>query len=105
MQLDQLKRREFITLLGSAAAWPLAVRAQQPGGMRRIGVLMNLSADSPESQRRLAAFVQGLQASGWVDGRNVQIDVRWTAGDTAQLRKHAAELVALKPDVILAWAK
>ena len=101
-----MKRREFVTLLGGAvAAWPLAARAQQAAtGPRRIGVLMNLSADAPESQRRLAAFVQGLQESGWVDGRNAQIDVRWTAGDTAQLRKHAAELVALKPDAILAWA-
>ena len=95
-------RREFITALGGAAAWPLAVRAQQGERMRRIGVLMAVAADDPESQRRLTAFVQGLQELGWTDGRNIRIETRWTAGDTDRMRRHAAELVALAPDVILA---
>jgi putative tryptophan/tyrosine transport system substrate-binding protein len=94
-------RREFITLLGGAAAWPLAARAQQPA-MRRIGVLLNLAADDPESQRRMTAFVQGLQQLGWTDGRNVRIDIRWSAVNADDTRKYAAELVALAPDVILA---
>jgi len=76
-----MKRREFITLLGGAAAWPLTARAQQPERMRRIGVLMNLAADDAEGQARLTAFLQGLQQLGWIDGRNVRIDTRWTAGD------------------------
>jgi putative ABC transport system substrate-binding protein len=97
-----VKRREFITLLGGAAAWPLMARAQQGERMRRIGVLMNLAADDSEAQRRMTAFVQGLQQLGWTDGRNVQIDSRWGAGDAANIRKYAAELVALAPDVILA---
>jgi putative tryptophan/tyrosine transport system substrate-binding protein len=98
-----IKRREFITLLGGAAvAWPLAARAQQSERMRRIGVLIPLAADDPESQRRLTAFVQGLQELGWTDGRNIRIETRWTAGDTDRMRRHAAELVALAPDVILA---
>ena len=96
-------RREFITLLGgAAAAWPLAARAQQSERMRRIGVLMNLAAIDPEGQARIAAFLQGLQQLGWTDGRNVRIDYRWTAGDADHIRKYAAELVALAPDVILA---
>jgi ABC-type uncharacterized transport system substrate-binding protein len=95
-------RREFITLLGgAAAAWPLAARAQQPERMRRIGVLLNRIADDPEGQARLTAFVQGLQQLGWVDGRNVRMDVRWAAGVADHFRKYAAELVALVPDVIL----
>jgi putative ABC transport system substrate-binding protein len=98
-----MKRREFITLLGGAvAAWPLAARAQQRERMRRIGVLMNLAADDPEGQARLAAFLQGLQEAGWAVGRNAQIDIRWSAGDAEQMRKQAAEVVALSPDVILA---
>ena len=98
-------RREFITLLGgAAAAWPLAARAQQPERMRRIGVLMPLAADDPQSLRRLTAFVQGLQQLGWTDGRNVRIDVRWAAGDPDRFRRYAAELVGLAPDVILAAA-
>ena len=100
-----MRRREFITLLGgAAAAWPLAARAQQPERMRRIGVLMSLAADDPEGQARLAAFLQGLQQLGWTDGRNVRIDTRWGAGDADRTRRYAAELVALAPDVILAWA-
>jgi putative tryptophan/tyrosine transport system substrate-binding protein len=97
------RRREFITLLGgAAAAWPLAARAQQPERMRRIGVLMSLTADDPEGQVRLTAFLQGLQQLGWTDGRNVRIDTRWGAGDADRSRGYAAELVALAPDVILA---
>src|ERR1700730_16525612 len=98
-----MRRRDFITLLGgAAAAWPLAARAQQRERMRRIGVLMNLAADDPEGQARLAAFLQSLQEAGWTVGRNAQIDIRWGAGDTPQIRKQAVEMVALAPDVILA---
>ena len=97
-----MRRREFITLLGGAVAWPLAARAQQPERMRRIGVLMSLAADDPEMKARLAAFLQGLQALGWTDGRNVRIDTRSAAGDAERIRRYAAELVALAPDVILA---
>ena len=98
-----MKRREFITLLGgAAAAWPLAARAQQAERMRRIGVLMPAAADDPEGQARIAAFLQGLQQLGWTDGRNVRIDTRWGAGDADRIRRYAAELVALAPDVILA---
>ena len=100
-----MKRREFITLLGgAAAAWPLAARAQQAERMRRIGVLMSLAADDPEGQARLTAFVQGLQELGWTDGRNVRIDYRWPAGDAERTRRYATELAALSPDVILAGA-
>jgi ABC-type uncharacterized transport system substrate-binding protein len=104
MQFNQLKRRDFISLLGgAAAAWPLAVRAQQPTQMRRIGVLMYPAADDPEGQARIAAFLDALQQLGWTDGRNVRIDIRWPAGfDADRIRKYAAELVALAPDVILA---
>jgi putative tryptophan/tyrosine transport system substrate-binding protein len=99
-----VKRRKFITLLGGAvAAWPLAARAQQPSGMRRIGLLMNLAADDPESQARIGAFLQGLQEFGWAIGRNLRIDYRWAA-DADRVSKSAAELVALAPDVILANA-
>ena len=98
-----MRRREFITLVGgAAAAWPLAARAQQPERMRRIGVLSSLAADDPQSQRRMTAFVQGLQQFGWTDGRNVTIETRWGAGDSERLRRYAAELVAFAPDVILA---
>ena len=96
-----MKRRQFITLLGGAAVWPLAARAQQAERMRRIGVLMNLASDDAEGQARLAAFHQGLQQLGWTVGRNVQIDYRWGAGNADRIRKFAAELVALAPDVIL----
>src|ERR1700731_3854921 len=102
MQLDRLKRREFISLLGGAAAWPLAARAQQGEGMRRIGVLMNRAADSPDGQARLAAFQQALQHLGWTDGSNVRIDIRWGENDVESERRYAAELVTLGPDVILA---
>src|SRR6266436_2007931 len=98
-----MRRREFITLIGgAAAAWPLAARAQQPGGMRRIGVLMSLAEDDRQGQARLAAFVQTLRELGWTDRRNVRIDTRWATGNAADTRDYAAELVALAPDVILA---
>src|SRR5947209_9020048 len=87
---------------GAAATWPLAARAQQPDRMRRIGVLAPFAADDPEEQARVAAFVQGLQQLGWTDGRNVQIDYRWAAGDAERIRRYAAELITLGPDVILA---
>jgi putative ABC transport system substrate-binding protein len=95
-------RREFITLLGgAAAAWPLAARAQQGERIRRIGVLMNLTADDPEAPARVAALEQGLQQFGWTVGRNVRIDYRWGAVDAAHSHKYAAELLALAPDLIL----
>jgi putative ABC transport system substrate-binding protein len=98
-----IRRREFVfTLGGAAAAWPLAARAQQPERMRRVGVLMPLAMDDPEAKARIAAFQQGLEQLGWTDGRNVQIDTRWAGGDMESIRKNAAELVALSPDVILA---
>jgi putative ABC transport system substrate-binding protein len=97
------RRREFITLLGgAAAAWPLAARAQQGERMRRIGVLMPGASDDPEFQARMTAFVQGLAQLGWLDGRNVRIDTRWGVADTDRIRKYAAELLALAPDVIMA---
>jgi putative ABC transport system substrate-binding protein len=98
-----VNRRDFITLLGgTAAAWPLAARAQQRERMRRIGALMNLTADDPEASARVTALAQGLQQLGWTVGRNLQIDYRWSAGDADRSRRYAAELVALVPDVILA---
>jgi putative ABC transport system substrate-binding protein len=96
-----MKRREFITLFGGAAAtWPLAARAQQ--GMRRIGVLMSLAADDPEAQLRLAAFEQGMRALGWAEGRNLRTDHRWALGEADALRRTARELLGTAPDVILA---
>jgi ABC-type uncharacterized transport system substrate-binding protein len=97
-----MRRREFITLVGGAAAtWPLVARAQQAQPMRRIGVLNNLSDDDPEGRERMAAFLQSLQQLGWSDGRNLKIDYRWGANDADRVRRYAAELVALAPDVIL----
>jgi putative tryptophan/tyrosine transport system substrate-binding protein len=98
-----MRRRDFITLLGGAAAtWPLIARAQQGESVRRIGVLQGGNdADDPRSQPNITAFVQTLQQLGWTDGRNVKIDYRWPAGDADKTRKYAAELVALAPDVIL----
>jgi putative tryptophan/tyrosine transport system substrate-binding protein len=97
-----MKRREFIMLLGGAAALPLAARAQESERMRRIGVLLPGTADDAEYQARMAAFLQGLQLLGWSDGRNVKIDFRYAAGDANLIRKYATELIALAPDVILA---
>jgi ABC-type uncharacterized transport system substrate-binding protein len=97
-----MRRREFITLLGGAAAWPLAARAQQPDRMRRIGMLLTAAADDPESLARVGAFLQALAQLGWTVGRNVRIESRWGAGNADVIRKHAVELAALAPDVILA---
>jgi putative tryptophan/tyrosine transport system substrate-binding protein len=97
-----MRRREFITLIGGGAVWPIAAQAQQPERVRRIGVLMNRAAENPEGQDRLAAFHQGLQELGWGVGRNVRIDTRWSEDNADQTVKHAADLVALTPDIILA---
>jgi putative tryptophan/tyrosine transport system substrate-binding protein len=96
------RRRQFLTLLGGAAAWPLTVLAQQGERMRRIGVLLPAAANDPEFQARMRAFQQGLEESGWSIGRNIQLDMRWTTPDAAKIRQQAAELVALAPDVIFA---
>jgi putative ABC transport system substrate-binding protein len=98
-----MRRRELLSLLGGAAvSWPVGARAQQAEQMRRIGVLMNSAADDPVAQTRLTRFLQRLQELGWSEGRNLRIDVRWGLGDAERIRKAAAELVALAPDVILA---
>jgi putative ABC transport system substrate-binding protein len=97
-----VKRREFITLLGGAAAWPLAARAQERERMRRIGVLLASAADDSEYQARMEAFRQGLAQLGWTDGGNVRIDTRWATTNADDLRRHAAELAALAPDVLVA---
>src|SRR5262245_14547561 len=102
MQFGQLKRRKFITLLAGAAAWPLAARAQQGQRVRLICILEPISADMPGAKIRYAAFLEGLQQLGWTPGRNVQIEVRYAEGDEAALRKYAAELIALAPDVLVA---
>ena len=94
-----MRRREFISLVGGTAAWPVVAHAQQP--MPVIGVLLSTAADDPESKDRTGSFLQGLQALGWTDGRNVRIEYRWGAGDSERMRTYAAALVALKPDVIL----
>jgi putative ABC transport system substrate-binding protein len=96
-----MRRREFIALLGGAAAgWPVAVSAQS-GTLRRVGIFMDLSEQDPEGQTRVAAFRKGLQDLGWTEGRNVKFDIRWTAGDPARMRRYAAELVGLAPEVIM----
>jgi ABC-type uncharacterized transport system substrate-binding protein len=97
-----MRRRAFMTLLGGVAAWPLAARAQQGERMRHIGVLMAMRADDPEAAPRVAAFAQGLQQSGWTIGQNVRVDYRWGGANADNMRKYAAELVALAPNVILA---
>ena len=94
-----MKRRDFITLLGgAAAAWPLAARAQQGERVRRIGIIQTASSDDAEYQARVGALLQELQQLGWMIGRNIRIDTRWTKGDPDDARKYAAELVALAPD-------
>src|SRR5262245_48202242 len=97
-----MKRREFITLLGGSAAWPLAARAQQGERMRRVGLLMNTTSEESEAQSHVAAFQQGMQENGWSVGRNLRVDLRWGGADTDLTRRHAAELVALSPDVMVA---
>ena len=99
-----MRRREFISLIGSAAAWPLAARAQQPERMRRIGILMLFAEDDPAAKSRTAAFIEGLQQLGWTVGRNIEIDIRWGAAEAVRSRRQAAELVTLAPDVVLAGA-
>jgi putative tryptophan/tyrosine transport system substrate-binding protein len=97
-----LRRRQFITLLGGAAAWPLAARAQQPDRTRRISVFLPAAADDAAFQAWVGAFLQGLALLGWTIGRNVRIDIRWATPNAAEIRRHAAELAAVAPDVILA---
>jgi putative ABC transport system substrate-binding protein len=97
-----MRRREFITLLGATAAWPVAASAQQADRPRRVGVLMNLAAQDEEGQARNAAFLQGLQEFGWTVGRNVKVSYRWAAGKAEDARRYAVELVDMAPDVILA---
>ena len=100
-----MRRREFLGVLGgAAAAWPFASRAQQTERVQRIGALMNLAANDPEGQLRVAAFQQALQERGWIENRNVRFDIRWGAGNQERYRQYAAELVALSPDVMLAAA-
>ncbi|MGB8187855.1 MAG: ABC transporter substrate-binding protein [Pseudolabrys sp.] len=99
-----MRRREFITLIGSAAVVPLVARAQPSESTRRVGVLMSTAADDREGPARIAAFRQGLQKLGWIEGQNVRLDIRWGGGDADLDRRFAAELVALTPDVILATA-
>jgi putative ABC transport system substrate-binding protein len=96
-----MKRRDFITLLGGAAAWPLAARAQQGDRVRRIGVLMPYDENEPEAKARLSAFTQALADLGWTDGRNVRIDLRWGRDDINRIREVANELVGLQPDIIV----
>jgi len=104
MRFNQLGRREFITLLGGAAAtWPVAARAQLTGGMRHVGVLLAFDESDPRPQRWLTSFTKGLAELGWIAGRNVQIEIRWAGNDVDLMRKFAKELVALKPNVILAF--
>jgi putative tryptophan/tyrosine transport system substrate-binding protein len=102
MQFAQLKRREFIAMLGSAAAWPLAARAQQPDRGRRLGVLMGYAETDADAQGWFAAFREALQKLGWTEGRDTQIDTRWAEpADAESMQRFAKELVALQPDVIL----
>src|SRR5262245_33103759 len=100
MPFDQLKRREFITLLGGAASWPLTVCAQS--GQRRVGVLMNGVATNTELQSHVAAFMQELRQLGWVEGQNLRIDIRWSPGDAALAQIYAAQVIGLMPDAIVA---
>jgi len=95
-----MRRRDFIALLGGAAAWPPVARAQQQEGIRRIGVLMAAAADDPEYQARIAAFSQALKQLGWSQGQNVRIEIRWATAE--DIRRHAVELAASAPDVLVA---
>src|SRR5436309_15057347 len=101
MQLDRLKRRDFITLVGSAAAWPLAARAQQPDRVRRIAVLLRVAQDDPDAQRDLQNFRKGLWELGWTAGNNILIEYRYASADPAQFQGHAAQLVGLPAEVVL----
>jgi putative tryptophan/tyrosine transport system substrate-binding protein len=97
-----MRRREFIWMVGGAATWPLAVWAQQTNAQRRIAILMILGKDDPEANARITAFQKGLQEAGWIEGRNIHFETRWSAGNETEIRRHAEELIALAPDVILA---
>ena len=97
-----IKRRQFIAGLGSAAAWPVVLRAQQPERMRRVGVLMGYEENDPDSKARLSGFTQGLSELGWTDGFNLQMDVRWAAANVDLMGMLAKQLVELRPEVILA---
>jgi len=101
MPFGQLKRREFISLLGATAAWPLAARAQQPDRVRRIGVLMAFAESDHEAQSWVAAFREELRKLGWTEGRNIEIDTRWATADVESMQRFAKELVALQSDLIL----
>jgi putative ABC transport system substrate-binding protein len=96
-----MRRREFIAGLGSAAAWPMIARAQQPDRMRRIGVLMPFGENDPEPKRRISVFIQALADFGWTEGRNMRMDLRWGGGDANRIRALALELVGLQPDIIV----
>jgi ABC-type uncharacterized transport system substrate-binding protein len=99
-----MRRRDFIAgIAGSAAVWPLAARGQQAAPMRRVAVLLPATADDPDFQARVGAFLQGLQEAGWGIGRNMRIDTRWAGANASDIHRHVAELVALAPDVILAY--
>jgi putative ABC transport system substrate-binding protein len=102
MRINHLRRREFITLLGGAAGWPLMARAQQPERIRGIGVLMQYAESDPEGRERAKALAEGLQKLGWEVGRNLRIDYRWASGDPDRFRLHAADLVKLKEASVLA---
>src|SRR5262245_30078530 len=102
MHFHQWKRRDFVTLLGSAAAWPLAARAQQPDRVRRLGILMGYAESDPDARAWYAAFREALQRLGWTEGRNAQTDTRWASpADVEAMRSFAKEIVALQPSVIL----
>src|SRR5215831_10927707 len=96
-----LRRREFITLFGGAAVWPFAARAQQRERMRRIGIIVPAAADNPEYQARVGAFLQEVAQFRWEIGRNLQVDMHWAGANAAGIRRHAAQLAAVMPDVIL----
>jgi putative ABC transport system substrate-binding protein len=102
MQFERLRRREFVTLLGGAAAWPLAARAQQGQRQRRIGVLMYYAEADPAGQVRVTALRNRLRELGWMDGNNIQVEVRWTAGKPDRIRAEAAELISMPVEVIVA---
>src|SRR5262249_40522493 len=102
LKMRRITRREFITLLGGAVAWPLAARAQQRVRIARVGILTPFPADDEEGQARLTSFTQGLQQLGWTVGQNIRIDYRWGIGSAEAMRRHAAELLALGPDVLFA---
>jgi putative ABC transport system substrate-binding protein len=99
--MSNMKRRDFITLIGGAAAWPLAARAQQGERVRHIGVLMAMDNNDPEGKLRYSAFTQALTDMGWTDGRNVRMDLRWGSGDINRIRAFAQELVGLHPDIVV----